>query len=367
MTVSRRSPRERPRETVPGRRTPCGLLHAIVAAATMVAMLLPVQASGLTASEMSVSEFMSGVSQARAAVAGFREGENTSEAARATAVMVRDAVPSDAVVEIDGVEVAVDAGEAHDLAYALGDAPDEASRSEAAADLDALLGSLAAALGGPGAPPDDDPAVLDGVLAQLGVGGGSDFEQLVREFVQGIVDAVNDFFASLLGREASGDGARIAFYVFSGAAALGVVWLVLIVVRRWLASTAPEARRIAGTSLLDIPAHAAAEGLPDDVAGYAAAAAAEGRHREAVRALFGGAARALVSTGVVAHARTRTTAELLADVRAARSALGVPLADLAGVFEPAWYGHLDPGADGYSAARRHFDEVMRAIEGGAPS
>lgn len=343
----------------------------MAAATTLVAvllpLLLPLTAAGLAGARVRMSELISGVAEARAAVASFSGGPSTREAASAAADAVRQAVPAEAVVEVDGADVVVRTGDVHDLATALGEAPDGESRAAAAASLESHLASLAATLGRPGASPEGDPAVLNAVLAELGVGGGTDFERLVREFVQRVVDAVNDFFASLLGREAAGDGARIAFYVFSGAAALGVVWLVLIVVRRWLASTAPEARRIAGTSLLDAPAHAAAEGLPDDVAGYAAAAAAQGRHREAVRALFGGVARALVQAGVVAHARTRTTAELLADACAARSSLGAPLADLAGVFEPAWYGHLDPGADGYRAARRHFDEIMHAIGGGAPS
>ncbi|TLM72997.1 MAG: DUF4129 domain-containing protein, partial [Actinobacteria bacterium] len=88
---------------------------------------------------------------------------------------------------------------------------------------------------------------------------------------------------------------------------------------------------------------------------------ASGRTRDAVRALFGGAARTLVERGVVPQTRTRTDGELLADVSRAAPPVAPPLSELTGAFELAWYGHVEPGEDGYAGARGAYERTLAEV------
>jgi hypothetical protein len=105
--------------------------------------------------------------------------------------------------------------------------------------------------------------------------------------------------------------------------------------------------------------------LPDDPLEFAERLAAEGRRRDALRALYGGAARRLVETGAVRRMRTRTNAELLRDVRVVAPHVASALSALTERFEAAWYGHGDPGETGFLAAKHSYAEVMEAA--GRPS
>ncbi|MBF4510739.1 MAG: DUF4129 domain-containing protein [Aeromicrobium sp.] len=344
-----------------------GTWALFAACVALVALAIaPAVAQERASGPIAVEEYAARVSAARSAIAGA-EGDLTAPArAASVSAEVRTLVPAaaevsagDAVLTVDGSTVAAPAGD-------LASAGDAVGRRDAGAALDAHLASLERALGVPGeGSVAHDPEVLAGVLADLGVRGRSPLEQWIEEQWARIAEAVQRFVDSLLADGSGGAGvARWVFFATSVAGGLVVLWLVFVVVRRWLRATAPEARLVAGVPLGDAPVVAAAEGLPDDVVRYADEAAAEGRYRDAVRALFGGAARSLVERGVVEHTRTRTNAELVADVRSARPVLHRPLQALRSVFEPAWYGHEDPGQDGYRLARSTYDELLAAVGGG---
>ena len=87
-------------------------------------------------------------------------------------------------------------------------------------------------------------------------------------------------------------------------------------------------RSRSGPAHTEGPVVAAAADLPDDPLAFAEALAAGGRRREAMRALYGGAARRLVDAGAIRRMRTRTNAELLRDVRESASLAAPALAAL---------------------------------------
>jgi hypothetical protein len=110
------------------------------------------------------------------------------------------------------------------------------------------------------------------------------------------------------------------------------------------------------------PVIPAAEGLPADALTFAEDLAGQGRFREALRALFGGAARSLVERGLLRSTRTRTDGELLSDLRESAPGVVSPLRSLAETFESAWYGHFDPGVEGFRAAKDDYRETLSAVE-----
>ncbi len=230
----------------------------------------------------------------------------------------------------------------------------------------AVLGNLRleeSALGSPGVAPAGDRAVLERIIAEESVGATFDARQWLQQTMQKLLQAVAGWLEKVMGAKSAQTSVRVIFYVLLVVSALVVAWIVSLLVRR-VRSTLErgDGGGAAGTGGAVI---AAAEGLPDDALAFADAQAAVGRYRDAVRALFGGAARELVDRGVVPRTRTRTDGELLADVTAARPALRAPLATLAGAFEPAWYGHIDPGAAGYRAARGVYAAFMALLAGEA--
>jgi hypothetical protein len=324
-------------------------------------VLATVLAPFATASEMTAVEYADDVAAARDAVSSAGDAVETAEGAAAVAEAVRELVPSVAEVAYEGGTVTADGSMTLALVVELEHASSARDRREAAGRLDAHLASLQLAVGSPGTPPEGDAAVLSQLIAKHSQG-GSGTDEWLSDLADRITQWVNDLLARLLGSEATGTGARVVFYALLGVAAAAVLALIYIVIRRWLLSTAPRARRLAGAVLTDAPVVPAAEGLPGDVLAHAEREAAAGRYRDAVRALFGGAARSLVRAGVVQHTRTRTNAELLRDVRLASEPLSGPLGELCRVFEPAWYGHLDPGPDGWTAARTSYDAIVRSLE-----
>jgi hypothetical protein len=203
-----------------------------------------------------------------------------------------------------------------------------------------------------------DPETLEDLLA------GSDAE--LQQQLWELVERVMEWIAALLrSGELESDTAAVVAQVItiSLLVALGLLlaWIVWRLIRYYVARRR-EGRPAPKVSTLAEPIVSAAEGLPDDALGHAEGLAARGSYREAVRALFGGAARTLVETGVVRQTRTLTNAELLREVRPVSAEAHVPLFHLSGTFEAAWYGHVDPGAAGFDEARSRYAEVVAAAQ-----
>jgi hypothetical protein len=254
----------------------------------------------------------------------------------------------DRVVEVDDSVLAARLAE-------LDVAPTPEVRRTAVERVAEHLRSLRAAVGARGGEPvPEDPETLSALLATGEEGEPGFLADLVRRALE--------WLESLFG--------GIEFSQSSGSELLiqAVLWLVgiglggLLV---WLLSRAVRARRArregAKPGEDDTPAIVpAAEGLPRDALSYADELARDGRFRDALRALFGGAAREIVRAGIVRQTRTLTNGELLRAVRPGSSTVHVPLAALAGAFDVSWYGHADPGPRGYAAARDLYEAVLRA-------
>ncbi|MBN2405087.1 MAG: DUF4129 domain-containing protein [Coriobacteriia bacterium] len=282
-------------------------------------------------------------------------------AADALVSRVRELLPAGERVSAGGGEIVVDdAALAADLdALAGANTPDD--RRDAAQGLSSHLEAMQAALGQlPGTPVASDREALARIVAEerIGDSGMPDWltklEEQIREWIDKLMPDIFDAVPE-----------PVYKWVFPVMSAIAVLLAALLVWRLW---TRGVSRRD-GYEVIDgdgktVPVVAVAEDLPQDVLGHADAEAAQGRYRDAVRALFGGAARELGERGVLSRTRTRTTAELLRDVGSGRPSLAGPLGDMAEVFEPSWYGHHDPGDVGFAAARTAYVTFMARLAGG---
>lgn len=254
----------------------------------------------------------------------------------------------------------------HRLTGDLRTATTASARTEAADALLDHLDSMRSALGLAGTAPWD-AATLQSLLAERPVttdGGGN----WLGEQVTRILEAITKWLDSLTGASA---GAR----PFAPSRLIPVVAIgVPVVIALWILGRAlvrrrrrsPKARAAEGATDAG-PVVAAAADLPDDPLSFAERLASEGRHRDAVRALYGGAARHLVEEGLVARMRTRTNHEMLRDVRDAAPALAPAFGRLTDEFEIAWYGHADPGGGGFEQARVTYEALLGSVESGERS
>ncbi|MCL4079397.1 DUF4129 domain-containing protein [Coriobacteriia bacterium Es71-Z0120] len=270
----------------------------------------------------------------------------------------------------DEVEPALqDSGDEDALALVqrLREARSGSERAQARDDLAAHVRTLVALERG-AAPVRDDPARIKRILAEEGIEQGGAAQEFLQRLQKRLLSWLERVMSRVFGSKAASTGFEAAYYVALAVSALVAAWLVWRVLSSLRGGgRGRRRRRDAASALAGEPVVDAARDLPNDALAFADAEAASGRFREAVRALFGGAARALVEHGAIPAAKTRTTAEILRDVAEHAPAAHRPLAALAAAFEPAWYGHQDPGRDGYERARQAFLEMQAAAAGGGAS
>jgi hypothetical protein len=236
-----------------------------------------------------------------------------------------------------------------------GDTPGE--REEALAGIIAHLASLESAVGFTGEPVPADPELLEELLAEREL----DTSQ-IEEFVLRMLQQIGEWLDSLFGDMEGSTSATVldwmvrALVLILAAILAYIAFLVFQRVRRAAAERDLRLADMAGA-----PVVAAAEGLPEDALAHADELAAEGRYREAVRALYGGAARLLVEAGAVRQTRTLTSGELLAVAGPAVPQVRETLSRLTLSFDVAWYGHRDPGEPGYAQARADHTAIAHAL------
>lgn len=333
----------------------CALACAVLAAAFAFPHLASAAGAVVTAEEFasSLDAAIARLDQPGAAV------DASGAAALASAIESGPLAPT--AVEFDGRAMEPDRARLAALAAQLRDARTQGARDDALEGLRANLVSMRQALGERGgAPVRSDAAALRRLLA--GRAPGKATAATNQDWFGTWLMSLISRIASWLGTPgSSGGGGRWLLWAVLAAAA---VVAIAVLARGAIAVRRGTARRSRAEAADGGPVVAAAEGVPADALAFADRMAAEGRGREAVRALFGGAARGLEAAGVVRRTRTRTDAELLRDVRASAPAVAGPLEQLTHGFESAWYGHLDPGPDGFTAARAAYadvlDEVRRA-------
>ncbi|MDI6691739.1 MAG: DUF4129 domain-containing protein [Anaerosomatales bacterium] len=254
--------------------------------------------------------------------------------------------------------------QALDLVERLRQARSGSERARVRDDLAAHARSLAALERKAASSVRHDPALLSRIMAEEGVAGGSAAQEFLRKLQERLFSWLERLLSSVFGSRAASSGFEVAYYVALAVSALVAAWLIWRVLSAVRGKGGARRRRGAPAGSGAEPVVEAARDLPEDALAYADAEAAAGRLREAVRALFGGAARALVERGVVPVAKTRTTREILHDVAEHAPQAHPPFAELARVFEPAWYGHQDPRRDGYDRARQAYLETLAAASGG---
>ncbi len=327
------------------------------ACAVLVAVL--VVPSLACAASATAAEYRERVATARAAVEEALPGVADEAAAHDLAEEVGALLPAHEQVTLGGGDVSVDNSALHTLLGQMDDAGSADGRRRSAESILAHLDSQQVALGTTGTAPPHDEAALERILKDEGVTKADPQNKLLAE-IQKLVDKLLAWLTAAGERPAVKASFRVAYYALLVLSGFAVIWIAWLVIRRLRASGLRGDS--SGGAADDAPVVAAAEGLPDDALAFADAEAANGRFREAVRALFGGAARELVVRGVVPRTRTRTTRELLGDVGDSRPHVLPPLRLLADAFEPAWYGHVDPGSPGYADARAVYVSLTGALD-----
>lgn len=322
-----------------------------------VAIAATLTLSSGTARAATREDLAARVDEALAAVREGRDAVGDAEAADDLADEVRTLLPAGEVVEDDGRRVRVDTSVVGAIAGRLAEAPSPVARSEAVADLERHLASMSVAMGRSGAAVEPDEAVLGALLRSQVVDTRTDLNEILRRYMDRLLSAFEAWWSGL---SAGGPAGQVAQWVVVGVAAAVLLWIAWVV---WRAISPKVASRDRGAASADeeAPVVAAAEGLPPDALAHAEALAAQGRLRDALRALYGGAARGLVEAGVVVQTRTRTDSELLAEVEGAAPGIRRPLGELTDAFERSWYGHIDPGAVGWGFARDAYGRTMEAV------
>ncbi|MDP2181753.1 MAG: DUF4129 domain-containing protein [Actinomycetota bacterium] len=330
--------------------------------ACMLALAAPAPAAQRV---LPADEYRSRVGAAIDDIDVARDRSMDSRTASELAADVNTLLPITLPVEVDGQKVVADNSILRTLVSRLDAAKNPEDRADLADEMRRHLVSLEASLGGPGAGVPEDRETLEKIIAAQRVPSRSPLAEIVGKIVERLLDVLQKWWAS------AGGSPRTATILSTGMVVLLAVLLAFLgwtLVRALLRARAAAAtlEPAGGTRAVGGPVVAAAEGLPADALAYADELAGRGLFREAVRALFGGAARALVEAGVVVQTRTRTDAELLAEVNASAPRAHGKLRTLAVAFETAYYGHVDPDAERYEEARAAYESALAALrpEGG---
>jgi hypothetical protein len=327
------------------------LICTVAVASLLAACLLLATPCGVVAQERELAEwdeYAERVSRAREVAADASGELMDSRAAADLAARIYTLVPARESVRIgDDQIVSVDNSVLRSLLTELDTGEDPRERAEALEKVSAHLVSLESAVGIVGDPVPSDPQLLAELLDDRQVDTSA-----VEEFIARALQRLAEWVGSLFGEVEEGGGATVLDWMVRVlvavlAAILGYV--AYRVIQRIRRSAAERDMRLADVG--GAPIVAAAEGLPADALAHADGLAAAGRYREAVRALYGGAARSLVDAGAVKQTRTLTSGELLAAAAPAIPRGKDALARLTSAFDAAWYGHRDPGETGYVRAR----------------
>lgn len=342
----------------PSLRLARGLLLALVA----VILLLPSAAWGEEVS--SFDEYRRRLVTAHEYAEDGLEAEawRTERSSQDLATLLDRFLPGTERVRVGERTIDVDNSVLRSLVASLefGKTPEE--RRETLVAVESHLGSLRLAVDDAAQVGASDRALLEELLARPDLSSRPTVRDALARLLDRITTWLQDWFARVMNRRGAATATDVGLgAVFVSLAAL----LVYAFVQMWRGISASVARhdeRVMAERASDAAVVAAAEGLPADALAYADTLAAEGRFREAVRALFGGAARTLVDLGILRSTRTRTNAELLADLAPVAPPVHAPLAELSATFERAWYGHADPGSEGFVAARARYRESLKHAE-----
>lgn len=336
-------------------------LAAIAIACVLACLLAPAVPTYAAQRVLPVDEYRSRVDAAIDDIDAARDRPMDSRTASELAADVNTLLPATLPVETDRDTVVADNSILRTLVSRLDAAKNPGDRADIADEMRRHLVSLSSSLGTPGAAVPEDPEALREIIAAQRVPSGSTLTEIVGKIAERLLDILQKWWESAGGSPETVSILSTGMVVLLAVLLVFLGWvLVRALLRARAATAAPETVRPAAPG----PVVAAAEGLPADALAYADGLAASGQMREAVRALFGGAARALVEAGAVVQTRTRTDTELLAEVRANVPHAHGALAELANAFEVAYYGHVEPDTERYGEARAAYEAVLGALRVG---
>jgi hypothetical protein len=164
-----------------------------------------------------------------------------------------------------------------------------------------------------------------------------------------IVAAVRRAVGTLLGDLGTGAAGSVIGWLVVAALALGVGWLVY----RWVRSLRRDA--VAGLATEADVGRSPAEWITD-----AEGHEAQGRFRDAVRCRYRALVADLAEGGRLEEIPGRTAGEYLTALRAEDPAAAEPFAAATSIFERAWYGSEEVGADDVTAMRERAGETAGA-------
>lgn len=344
----------RTRRPARGTRTRTVVLACVLAIACLAATPLAGAVDGSSAYDLRVEAALEIIARSPA-----RPDEPT---ANRVADSLDELFPAAEEAPVAGTMVDVDNSVVLSMIARLRSADSGSERTALLGDIETHLRSQARALPGDGGEIATDPEALDRLLFRQSAEGDSAFDRWLVSAVEWLSRRIEAWWAAM----ASDPGAATTLTVVMWALLIALAAALVAVITRVYLRARAGLSAPAGSGADPVPPAVvpAAEGLPADALAHADLLAGEGHFREAVRALFGGAARALVEAGAVAQTRTRTNAELLALVAAGASGAYPPLAELCTLFEAAWYGRHDPGSPGYTTARQRYRDTLEALAGG---
>lgn|GEM_PF-1488775 len=357
MTARRAGMSGRPQAGAPGASGAAAKSFAVALAAFLIVLAVAPACASAASEPASYEDYRARIAEARSVLDDAMPRITDQRVAQKAAADITLLVPPTERVDAGGRTVVVDNSILRTYTLKLDVAVKQDTRTELGKQIGAYLTSLDAA----NAPPSDslrsDPAALAALLAEGVSPARKSLGDYLSEWIAKLADAIRQWLVANLGARGASVAITTTIWVVVCALAALVTFLLLrAVLRGRRAVAARDAAALDMTS----PVVGAAEGLPDDIVAHADSLAASGRFREAVRALFGGAARELVDRGLLRRTRTRTDAELLADVAPVAPAVTPPLFALTLAFEVAWYGHVDPGEAGFRTARGRYADVLAA-------
>lgn len=330
-----------------------------LASALIAALLIAAPVTARATAAVTREEFAATVGRAASDVRATREqAEADATVAQGLASRIESGPLAAAEVTFDGRTMRPDLGVLRGLVADLASSDTTRGRSFALDGIQANLASLRASLGdGAGGTRPSDPAALKALLAGRtpGAVAGTRTDDVIGRWMRDLLARIAGWLGSSGGL--AGGGQWLVWAIVAAAAVLALVVIVRGVMAGRRGTVRAGARAGSGAGE---PVVAAAADLPEDALGFADRLARDGQRRDALRALYGGAARKLVEAGVLRRTRTRTDAELLREARASSPAAAAPLERLTGGFEEAWYGHADPGDEGFRDARAAYGDVLDA-------
>ena len=279
----------------------------------------------------------------------------TQDTAEELALGIDTLLPGSETIQTSGGALRVDNSILRSLTTRLVSAESTTERAKILTEIVAHLRSLDLSLQGNPAAVPQDPAALEEIVGAQYAPQRSMLADLFGDLVERLGLALQEWWAKA--------GASKGASTLMTLGTIGVMVLLVVVLAILLVRSLVRALRARADSeepgAVTLPGSGVrpSVGLPADPLAAADLLAADGRLTEAVQMLLRGATRALRQAGRLRQTHSKTNGELLRQV-ASDPAVAEPLAGLVDLFDRAYFGHREPDATEYAAARAHYERLI---------